>query len=216
VTPVLYLSRLILDPRCRRVRQELANPYELHRTVMAAFADGCRALGERVLFRSDPIPGDVNMALLVQSPQQPDWGFLQGPGASGYLAAGRGENPAVKEFTPSWCAGQVLAFRLRANPTVKRAGRRLGLYTETEQLAWLARKGQAAGFTPLGVTARQEDLVGGVIHREADDQHLQLLSVRFDGHLCVDDPDQLRAVLEGGVGSGKGFGFGLLSLARAQ
>jgi CRISPR system Cascade subunit CasE len=39
-------------------------------------------------------------------------------------------------------------------------------------------------------------------------------AVTFDGLLRVTDPEALLAALAGGIGSGKGFGFGLLSLAR--
>ena len=35
----MYLSRLILNPRSRQVRNELADPYEMHRTVCKAFPD---------------------------------------------------------------------------------------------------------------------------------------------------------------------------------
>jgi CRISPR system Cascade subunit CasE len=41
------------------------------------------------------------------------------------------------------------------------------------------------------------------------------MSVQFDGILRVSDPDKLHAAIENGIGSGKGFGFGLLSLAPA-
>jgi hypothetical protein len=42
---------------------------------------------------------------------------------------------------------------------------------------------------------------------------LALLAVRFDGVLAVTDVVQFAATLEAGIGSGKGLGFGLLSLA---
>jgi CRISPR system Cascade subunit CasE len=38
--------------------------------------------------------------------------------------------------------------------------------------------------------------------------------VRFDGLLRVEDPERLKIGLSSGIGSAKGFGFGLLSLAR--
>ncbi len=213
----LYLSRLVLDPRSRRVQRELANPYELHRTVMHAFGEPGRGDGERVLYRVDHMRGEVTLALLVQSAAAPDWRFLRDePGARGYLAQNCGDNPAVKLFAPELRAGQVLAFRLRANPTVRRAGKRLGLYRIAEQLAWLERKGQQAGFELLHARATNEDVLGGTLHREGVEHRLRLLSVRFDGQLRVTDPDRLAAALAAGIGSGKGFGFGLLSLARPQ
>lgn len=213
----LYLSRLVLEPRCRRVQRELADPYELHRTIMRAFGDSCRQHGERVLFRVDPVCDGMAVVVLVQSLAEPDWGFLRAePGARGYLAESWGENPAIKRFTPQFSAGQALAFRLRANPTVRRRGKRLGLYREEQQLAWLRRKGQAAGFALLQVRVRKEDVVGGTIYRAEVAHRLRLVSVCFDGYLRVQDPGCLEAAVAAGIGPGKGFGFGLLSLARAQ
>ena len=52
------------------------------------------------------------------------------------------------------------------------------------------------------------------LHRNGATHKLRLLAVRFDGLLQVTDPDRLRETVRRGIGSGKGFGFGLLSLAR--
>ena len=50
--------------------------------------------------------------------------------------------------------------------------------------------------------------------RDAD--RLEFLAVRFDGLLTVADPDALYGTVRQGIGSGKGFGFGLFSLAPAR
>ena len=52
--------------------------------------------------------------------------------------------------------------------------------------------------------------------QEANKKHeTHFLAVQFDGVLQVTDPDKLVAAVETGIGSAKGFGFGLLSLAPA-
>jgi CRISPR system Cascade subunit CasE len=111
----------------------------------------------------------------------------------------------------------MLAFRLRANPTVKRtvAGRkkRLGLYREDEQIKWLERKAESGGFRLISVRTSHHENVGGRIHREGITHNLRLLSVQFDGLLQATDPDRLWEAVRQGIGSGKGLGFGLLSLA---
>jgi CRISPR system Cascade subunit CasE len=62
----------------------------------------------------------------------------------------------------------------------------------------------------------REGAANGHIHRSAEETHpLCLLAVRFDGLLQVADPARLQAALRQGIGSGKGLGFGLLSLAPA-
>ena len=115
----------------------------------------------------------------------------------------------------------MLAFRLRANPTVKRRfpngdHKRVGIYRPEEQIAWLERKGELGGFRVLSVRTCHELEAGGRIQRQGETHKLKLLTVRFDGISQVTNPERLQETLRQGIGSGKGFGFGLLSLAPAR
>jgi len=151
----LYLSRLILNPRSRQVRSELAHPYEMHRTLMRAFPEVSIAEGDNarerygVLFRADMDDSGDRVKLYVQSIVKPDWSFLAG--LDDYLME---EPDPPKDFMEAYQklqSGQVLVFRLRANPTKRIAkpgdgsaylkGKRVGLLREEEQIAWLIRKG---------------------------------------------------------------------------
>ncbi len=222
----MYLSRLILNPHSRRVQREVMEPYEMHRSLMRAFPTQLERQVERVLFRLDTRLKNGGLVLLVQSLNRPDWSWLAEPAASGYLLPLNEPNPAVKPFNPTFSPGQLLAFRLRANPTVKRChgdpanpdkevNKRIGLYREEEQLSWLRRKAAAGGFEVLQVRIRQEGLVRGAIHRDGGESHtLRLLAVTFDGLLRVTNVPRFVETLQAGIGSGKGLGFGLLSLAR--
>jgi CRISPR system Cascade subunit CasE len=202
----MFLSRLILDPRSRQVRREVAEPYEMHRTLLCAFPGPLDA--ERVLFRLESMRDTPNLAVLVQSHLQPDWSHLQS--LPSYLL----EAAQLKEFNPSFRERQRLRFRLRANPTNKREGKRLGLVTEEAQRHWLERKAQTHGFRILGVQVVREGMFLGRKKDGGQRHKLTHLSVRYDGLLEVADPDHLIAALRNGIGSGKAFGFGLLSLAR--
>jgi CRISPR system Cascade subunit CasE len=217
----MYLSRLILNPRSRQVRSELLNPYEMHRTLMRAFPDDLT--GERVLFRVDVDRQTGTPTVLVQSALEPCWGFLSE--GAGYLLDGEDCNPDWRCFEPQVAPGQLLQFRLRANPTMKkRVGRdhadlgkgvRVGLYTEEEQRAWLDRKGSDGGFGVVSCHVIPEGKSDHMKGKAADRDRMPLLSVRFDGILQVADPEALLATLRSGIGSAKAFGFGLLSLAKA-
>jgi CRISPR system Cascade subunit CasE len=214
----MYLSRLILNPRNRRVQKEIAAPYQMHRSLMRAFPDDLVEGDERVLFRLESHSRTGALTLLVQSLALPDWSWLAEPGARGYLLPMDEPNPAVKSFNLQFAPGQVLAFRLRANPTVKRTvngkKKRLGLYREEEQIKWLERKAGWGGYCLLSVRTSGQDIVGGRIRHDDTTHKLRLLSVQFDGLLQVTDTDRLRETVQRGIGSGKGLGFGLLSLAR--
>jgi CRISPR system Cascade subunit CasE len=215
----MYLSRLILNPRSRQVQRELSQPYEMHRSIMRAFPADLKESEERILWRVDDDPR-LGTILLVQSWDTPNWSWLGADSAQGYLLPTADVNPAVKPFQLQPAGGQVLRFRLRANPTAKRHfaetghHKRVGLYKEEEQIAWLERKAEAAGFCVLSVNLASDDPKAGQ-KREQDRMHtLTLLAVRFDGLLQVVDPAKLTHAVQSGIGSAKGLGFGLLSLAR--
>lgn len=217
----MYLSRLILNPRSKQVQAELANPYQMHRTIMQGFPQTLPP-GERILHRLD-LDGQYNAPeLLVQSLHQPNWNHLLGESKDYLLSLNAASvlNPAVKPFNPQFIAGQSYLFRLRANPSKKVAqvgksqGRRVGLYKEDEQRKWLERKLQQCGCSLVDVRITKQDNQGGFLKRDQDVHKLNLAAVRFDGILIVEQPDLLKMTVEKGIGSGKGLGFGLLSLSR--
>jgi CRISPR system Cascade subunit CasE len=114
-------------------------------------------------------------------------------------------------FDPTFQAGQRLAFRLRANPTIKRHGKRYGLYQEAEQIEWLRRKAEEGGFILEMATPAIQQRQLRSSRRGAE---MQFLAVRFDGMLRVSDPARFVETLSSGLGSAKAFGFGLLTVAR--
>ena len=222
----MYLTRLILNPRSRQVRSELARPYEMHRTLLNAFPQGAvhveRSAEDAVglLYRIDEDAQSGDLHLLVQSREAPQWAFLAG---SSYLVP-LVNNPAMREVTLQLQPGQVLAFRLRANPTKRlnadkgNKGKRVGIYAEEDQEAWLARKGEQHGFRLLQVQVSGNNLLkqtGAIPGKDGAAHDLKLFSVQFDGILQVVDADRFVQAIGAGIGSGKAFGFGLLSVARA-
>lgn len=205
----MYLSLVVLDPFSRRVQYRHRTGYQTHRSILSAFPTPLPET-ERILFRREDQTDPPAIRLLVQSAGEPDWGPFVESHAGGLLEA-----PQVKHFTPQFATGQVLAFRLLANPTVKRDGRRLGLLREDDQIQWLVRKGEAGGFVvdPAGVRVQKR----GFIRDDTRVGHsLSLLSVQFEGLLQVTDAALFLQTVQAGVGSGKGVGFGLLSTARAE
>lgn len=219
----MYLSRLTLNPRSAQVRSELARPYEMHRTLSHAFEQGSfntrRADAESsgVLFRVDDQPHNNTLVVLVQSRITPDWSHLNGRldlRRQPYLL----RPVEVKAVELSLTTNQMLAFRLRANPTKCRIdnGKRVGIYAEEQQIAWLQRKAEASGFRVVRVQISRDERLTDEIHRaDQPPRKLKLLTVQFDGVLQVLEPTRVQQTIECGLGSGKGFGCGLLSIARA-
>jgi CRISPR system Cascade subunit CasE len=227
----MYLSRLILNPRNAQVRHELTYPYEMHRTLLNAFQNGVFKvirsddMAAGVLFRAEEHQHNNVVIVLVQSKVEPDWSFLTiKKDSRGYpflapCCEDGKPNPAVSEFVLSEKIeqGQILSFRLRANPTKRRTdnSKRIGLYNEDGQINWLKRKADENGFRLLHVQISQKENIKDTIHRDDLTNDLKFLSVQFDGVLQVRDSERLVSAVQAGIGSGKGLGFGLLSLARA-
>ena len=93
---------------------------------------------------------------------------------------------------------------------------------EDDQLTWLRGKGAKRGFELLAVrTAAQVADVRAQAMPAAQGMRketgkLSFESVVFEGRLRVTDAVRFRQTLEDGIGSAKGYGFGLLSIAPAE
>ena len=80
-----------------------------------------------------------------------------------------------------------------------------------------AERDQYLPVTVTGRTTGQEaDVLSGLKKDEDGVRRLQFYAVQFDGVLQVTDADLLVRAVQAGIGSGKGFGFGLLSLAPVR
>lgn len=229
----LYLSRLLLDCRSRRVMKEIQYPYEMHRTLSLAFPASSEEQrnSSGFLYRVEDDKQSPIVKVFVQSRIQPDWQKLQE--ISGYLYASESAI-ASKDIMPAYQHlqnGQMLAFKLRGNPTKRvgkqgdpHYGKRVELFREEEQIKWLMRKGitgidgRGGGFAILEddegihVNAYNEGKKTGRKHEGEQGVIMTHHSVLFDGILRITDAEKFRQTLLCGVGSGKAFGFGLLAI----
>ena len=236
----MFLHRFHLNLRCKEVRRDLADPYELHSTLCRAFSEPDRKCAEgEFLWRLEP-ETDSNGCprVLLQSRRLPDWSQI---GIQGWFAhvPDQPVDLTAKLKLKSLQSGQKFRFRLRANPCVCRQGKRLGLFQLQEQEAWIERKGRQqhgfslprlASFGPeqpaserIDVQVSQEQMLRG---SRRDGSNIRVFSVLYDGVLTVIEPVQFRLTLLGGskkegdmekkinmgVGHGRALGLGLLSV----
>lgn len=220
----MYISQLKLDLSSNIARRDFAKIYEMHRSILRAFPEEGEGGPGRVLYRIDLLRREGIALVLVQSDKKPDWNLLNP--AVDYFAS----VPEVKEFNPNFKNGQTFTFCLRANPTYRKKepegqkGRRLGLYSESDLATWFLRKANHAGFM---VTDLEESIAEArpcknlviikegrmEVHRPVGGRVQTHDAVKFEGKITVIDSELFLKALESGLGSGKGFGFGLLSLA---
>lgn len=210
----MYLTRLLLDTRSAQVRRDLGSPYEMHRTLVRAFVENKDQKPPRFLWRLEPqMLWNSPPVVLVMSEHPADWNGLH---------SCLKDEPQTKclDIERLFPAGQRCRFRLLANPTTNlrrtghKRGKRIGVVGEEGQVAWLERQGARCGFTLESAMVTASDVLH-VRKARTDKDPISLQRVCFEGVLHVVDPDKLRVAMAAGIGSGKAFGCGLLSLARA-
>lgn len=119
--------------------------------------------------------------------------------------------------------------RPEAEHDIAAVGKRVELRREEDRVAWLARRGREQdGFELLTVhipgDADADDAAGGgrdIVAARADpadhltsmDRKLTFATALFEGNLRITDTAAFRHAFESGIGPGKAFGCGLLSLA---
>lgn len=208
----MYLSRLLLNPAHPQARRDLASAYELHRSLARAFAADDGARPARFLWRreadSSGLPGTT---VLVQAAQPGHWETLGASALHGdtYFDSLQANKPVALERLIQ--QGHGCRFRLLANPTVTREGKRYGLHDDEARQSWLRRQGEKKGFA---VVAVERSAAGRIRTPQGGrDRTITLDAVLFDGVLQVTDATALRNTWAIGIGPGKALGLGMLSLA---
>ncbi|GIH29588.1 type I-E CRISPR-associated protein Cas6/Cse3/CasE [Acrocarpospora phusangensis] len=203
-----WIIRILPNLRRRDVNSDLADPDRLHKRMMMLIPDG---LGEQararagVLFRVEDTRQGVQ--LLAQSQVKPDLERL--PDGYGEIAV-RELDGLLRRLA----SGQPVHYRIAANPSKrlsrsagKDEGKVVALHGPAAEEWWAARSA-ANGLAVTTVTSRSlMDIRARHVVRHA--------VVQFDGHGTVSDPHALRAAVLNGIGRGKTYGCGLLSLAPA-
>ncbi len=208
----MYISKLVLNPRLKEVRRDIANAYEMHSTFCRVFsAPDKQCPAGFFLWRLEPVRVQADSVVLVQSLVEPNWsaigvqGYMQYVQTKPYLILGQLR------------AGQRLRFRLKANPTVTRplqAGgksKRHTLRTPNDQLSWLQRQARKGGFAVSDAMVTSSERLH--FSRRRSEKPIVVGAVTFDGALEVKDPERLSATIASGVGHAKALGLGMLSIA---
>lgn len=209
----MFLSKLVLDPTHPQARRDLANAYEMHRTLSRVYAADPDSKPERFLWRleqSSQRSVGEGATVLVQAATVGRWQCIQE--MPGYVWTIHQDKPVSLELVLEVERPHI--FRLACNPTVTRAGRRYGLSEADEQMAWLARQGVQHGFALESARISRSERIS---LRQGEGGHrITLQVVQFDGVLRCVDRERMQYALLNGVGHAKALGLGMLSIARSR
>lgn len=208
----MYLSRVELSSVRRSTMAALAAPQKLHGAVEAAFPGERR----RRLWRVDRLNG--KLWLLVLSEDKPNLhGIAEQFGVPGMP---RSETKDYMPLLERVTCGSVWRFRLTANPTKscsdgsEKRGTVHAHCTPEYQKQWLLERAEKHGFSldPHAFTVTHTRWYH--FHKGGGGRPVSLLSVTYEGILHVTDADMFRQVLSDGLGRGKAYGLGLLTVMR--
>ncbi len=208
----MYLSRVELDVNRRSTMAALVSVQKLHGAVESAFS------GERKrrLWRLDRLGG--KMYLLIVSEDLPtDLAHIVTQFGTGKEAETKCYDVLFERLKP----GSRWHFRLTANPVharpdPKHPGERGMLdahCTEYFQKKWLMDRAEKNGF------ALQEDdfMVTETkwLHfRKREKNTVTLLSVTYEGTLGIVEPEAFQQLLCQGIGKGKAYGLGMMTVVQ--
>lgn len=222
-----WLARLDINAETARA-ERIFDSYSWHKKIWDCFP-GMPDAERTFLTRIDPLEGAFRVwVLAAEKPVCPTWCPE--------------EQFSLKELSPSFLSHRYYAFDLRTNPTKalvqrdeqgqplltaagkRKRGKRVPLVKQDELKEWLVRKGLVrcrdmetkqevpGGFRiieehPLEISPMVES------HFRKKEQSAFHGGVQFRGILEVTDQKHFMQTYQAGIGSAKGFGFGLLLLA---
>lgn len=226
-----WLAHLEVDAETARIHKIFDN-YAWHKRIWEDCFQHEPDAKRDFLTRIDQMEKAFTVWILSKKkPIQPDWCLP--------------ENFALKEISASFLSHRYYAFDLRANPTKcvdqvgadgkivlrrngkRTKGKRVPLVKQDELRGWLLRKASArsrdegagvdlpSGFRiveerPLEISPMIEN------HFSRNDDAAYHGGVQFRGVLEVTDREKFMESYQSGIGSAKGFGFGLLLLAPIE
>ena len=200
MTPGVLASRSGCTPPCSR-------RFPSRGTTAEVASCGASTRGATTSSCTSSVPDKPDLTHLVESIGRPTYGWQT-----------RDYGP----FLDRLADGERWAFRLLANPVHNvrpvdgGRGKRVGHVTAEQQTDWFREQAGRHGFAVVTGSAGEPDLLLRSrrtvrFTRRGRDGHPR--DGRLRGHLLVEDPVALRAALVGGIGPGKGYGCGLLTLA---
>lgn len=192
----MFISKILLNAGIPVVRKHLASLDLLYE----AFDSLTYKKG--FIYRLDEVPlkeSNFLQPAVIVSREKPDISAWDRPEGFIDFIETRNYNIPVR-------TGMNYTFYLKANPSSRIFFRRVNIDGTESQKKWLESESLVNGFELISCDVEHD----GYITCEAD--RVNLLSSIFKGTLKITDEDRFRKALYQGIGYGREYGLGLLSI----
>jgi len=206
----MYISKIDLDTRRHETAKAVYNPAIFHGALERSF-EGDR---QHPLWRIEQANG--NTSLLIVSKDKPIFTSL-------VKQFGFTSRPAqIKDYDifleKGIQTGDILRFRIVANPTIKINGKRVPLnmkntenYPRLSATDWLRDRLEKNGALTIDVQINSYSKKTAV----SKDKKVYYIQATYDGTLKIKDRKKFVELLKNGIGHEKAYGCGLVTVMKA-
>ena len=192
----MYISKIYIDVKIPSVLHDLSSLNYFYDTLKKISDGGVAS------YRIDNVPldqtGYIQPVVLI-SEKKPE---IHGAKiAAGYIA-----KIESFEYNIPVRNGMVYKYFLKANPSVKIFFKHSDLDTDESWTKWLETEGAVNGFEVVDVKATADGYV------TCTEKKVKFRSVIFEGALKIADEEKFRKALNLGIGRGREYGLGLISI----
>lgn len=202
----MYLIKVELNRRLPEVRHALGDCQAMHRLITGLFGASRQDAG--ILYRSNVVRDQLILYIYASQPVSSE---TQGQ----YAVTQRDISSLLEQLTE----GCVRSFDLIASPSKKvmvagqKNSQRRILREPAERQQWLERKAEQNGFRILSCTELEQIHTAGK-HSADNGGTMYHDAYHYQGVLQITDAAAFRNALQGGIGSGKAYGFGMMMVKR--
>jgi len=213
----MYLTQVHLNPRRRGAVRLLSSPQRLHAALLAGFLDPPSRDCGRLLWRADEYAH--RFTVYVASPDPPDLTHVVEE--AGWPSTDTWRTADYDPFLNRLTLGQQWGFRFCGNPvhSVKTSPSQQDTslrahVSERHQLDWFFDHASRWGFSVERDGEAATCIIGRATRRfQRRSERITLAQATYAGRLTVTDVDAFRCGLRHGMGRGKAYGCGLMTLA---
>ena len=206
----MYMTRMRLNTEKYKTRMAFVNRNWFHGAIENALEQS----DDRKLWRLDQLNGEYY--LMIVSKDIPDL-------SSATVEFGYPEDPSSWEtleydhLLSRIEKGSKWRFKLTANPIIKDGHTVYAHAGVNNQTKWLMDRTEKNGFSIDEDTLKVYNSHWVSFRkRKENGRRVTILSVTFEGIMEVEDPELVRNMLVSGLGKGKAYGQGMMTIMRAS
>ncbi len=191
----MFISKIYIDVKIPAVRHDLSSLNYFYDTLKMI------SQGSEPVYRIDNVPlnqtGYIQPVVLI-SEKKPE---IEKSIAAEYIS-----KIETFEYNIPVRKGMVYKYYLKANPSVRIFFKNSDLETEESWKKWLETEGIINGFEVVDCKVTSDGYIS------CSEKKVKFLSVLYEGSLKITDEKKFTKALYGGIGRGREYGLGLLSI----